>query len=172
MKRKSLLILVLTLFISAGSYAQKFAYIDTEYILNNIPAYKQAQDQLDKLSEGWQREVENMYAELDKMYRDYQAEKVLLTEEMKKKREEEIMNKEKAARELQKKYFGQDGALFKKRDELIKPIQDEIYRAVKELATEGGYAIIFDSSAGASILYTDPKLDKSDAVLQRLGYKN
>jgi len=172
MKRKSLLILMLTLFISAGSYAQKFAYIDTEYILNNIPAYKQAQDQLDKLSEGWQREVENMYAELDKMYRDYQAEKVLLTEEMKKKREEEIMNKEKAARELQKKYFGQDGALFKKRDELIKPIQDEIYRAVKELATEGGYAIIFDSSAGASILYTDPKLDKSDAVLQRLGYKN
>jgi outer membrane protein len=172
MKRKSLLILMLTLFISAGSYAQKFAYIDTEYILNNIPAYKQAQDQLDKLSEGWQREVENMYAELDKMYRDYQAEKVLLTEEMKKKREEEIMNKEKAAKELQKKYFGQDGALFKKRDELIKPIQDEIYRAVKELATEGGYAIIFDSSAGASILYTDPKLDKSDAVLQRLGYKN
>ena len=172
MKRKSLLILMLTLFISAGSYAQKFAYIDTEYILNNIPAYKQAQDQLDKLSEGWQREVENMYAELDKMYRDYQAEKVLLTEEMKKKREEEIMNKEKAVKELQKKYFGQDGALFKKRDELIKPIQDEIYRAVKELATEGGYAIIFDSSAGASILYTDPKLDKSDAVLQRLGYKN
>ncbi len=155
-----------------GSYAQKFAYIDTEYILNNIPAYKQAQDQLDKLSEGWQREVENMYAEIDKMYRDYQAEKVLLTEEMKKKREEEIMNKEKAAKELQKKYFGQDGALFKKRDELIKPIQDEIYKAVKELATEGGYAIIFDSSAGASILYTDPKLDKSDAVLQKLGYKN
>ncbi|MGC8803527.1 MAG: OmpH family outer membrane protein, partial [Bacteroidales bacterium] len=139
---------------------------------NNIPAYKQAQDQLDKLSEGWQREVENMYAEVDKMYRDYQAEKVLLTEEMKKKREEEIMNKEKAAKELQKKYFGQDGALFKKRDELIKPIQDEIYKAVKELATEGGYAIIFDSSAGASILYTDPKLDKSDVVLQKLGYKN
>jgi len=172
MKKKCIVIFIFTLLIAAGSYAQKFAYIDTEYILNNIPAYKQAQDQLDKLSEGWQREVENMYNELDKMYRNYQAEKVLLTEEMKKKREEEIMNKEKAARELQKKYFGQDGALFKKRDELIKPIQDEVYKAVKEFATEGGYAIIFDSSAGASILYTDPKLDKSDAVLQRLGYKN
>ncbi|MGC8824695.1 MAG: OmpH family outer membrane protein [Bacteroidales bacterium] len=170
--KKSVLIFIFSLFLAVGSYAQKFAYIDTEYILNNIPAYKQAQDQLDKLSEGWQREVENMYAEVDKMYRDYQAEKVLLTEEMKKKREEEIMNKEKAAKELQKKYFGQDGALFKKRDELIKPIQDEIYKAVKELATEGGYAIIFDSSAGASILYTDPKLDKSDVVLQKLGYKN
>lgn len=172
MKKTGFVIVMLAILTTAGSYAQKFAYIDTEYILNNIPAYKQAQDQLDKLSEGWQREVENMYAEVDKMYRDYQAEKVLLTEEMKKKREEEIMNKEKAAKELQKKYFGQDGALFKKRDELIKPIQDEIYKAVKELATEGGYAIIFDSSAGASILYTDPKLDKSDAVLQKLGYKN
>ncbi|HOK50407.1 MAG: OmpH family outer membrane protein [Bacteroidales bacterium] len=172
MKRSRIITFLLALMLGMGSYAQKFAYIDTEYILNNIPAYKQAQDQLDKLSEGWQREVENMYAEIDKMYRDYQAEKVLLTEEMKKKREEEIMNKEKAAKELQKKYFGQDGALFKKRDELIKPIQDEIYKAVKELATEGGYAIIFDSSAGASILYTDPKLDKSDAVLQKLGYKN
>lgn len=153
-------------------WGQKFAYIDTEYILNNIPSYKTAQDQLDKLSENWQKEVEALYAEVDKMYRNYQSEKVLLTEEMKKKREEEIMAKEKEAKELQKKYFGQDGALFKKRDELIKPIQDEVYKAVKELAIEGGYSIIFDSSAGASILYTDPKLDKSDVILQKLGYKN
>lgn len=163
------LVIVITSTIAVG---QKFAYIDTEYILNNIPSYKTAQDQLDKLSDNWQKEVEAIYAELDKMYRTYQSEKILLTEEMKKKREEEIMLKEKEAKELQKKYFGQDGALFKKRDELIKPIQDEIYKAIKELAVEGGYSIIFDSSAGASILYTDPKLDKSDAILQKLGYKN
>ncbi|MCX7986918.1 MAG: OmpH family outer membrane protein [Bacteroidales bacterium] len=172
MRRKIAATIFMALALFGYSHAQKFAYIDTEYILNNIPAYKQAQDQLDKLSEGWQREVENLYAEVDKMYRDYQAEKVLLTEEMKRKREEEIMNKEKAAKELQKKYFGQDGALFKKRYELIKPIQDEVYKAAKELAVEGGYAIIFDTSAGASIFYFDSKLDKSDAVLQKLGYKN
>lgn len=158
--------------VSLAGYSQKFAYVDTEYILSNISAYKSAQDQIDKLSETWQKEVEALYADIDKMYKTYQSEKVLLTEEMKKKREEEIMNKEKEAKDLQKKYFGQDGALFKKRDELIKPIQDEVYKAVKELAIEGGYSIIFDSSSGASMLYTDPKFDKSDAILQKLGYKN
>jgi outer membrane protein len=164
--------LALLLCIATVGFSQKFAYIDTEYILNNIPAYKQAQDQLDKLSENWQKEVEALYAEVDKMYRDYQSEKVLLTDEMKKKREEEISKKDKEAKELQKKYFGMDGALYKKRDELIKPIQDDINKAAKELAIEGGYSIIFDSSAGATILYSDPKLDKSDAILQKLGYKN
>jgi outer membrane protein len=158
--------------ISGALFAQKFAYIDTDYILNNIPAYKSAQDQIDKLSDSWQKEVEGLYTEIDKMYKTYQSEKVLLTEEMKKKREEEIVNKEKEAKDLQKKYFGQDGSLFKKREELVKPIQDEVYKAVKEMAIEGGYSIIFDSSAGATMLYTDPKFDKSDAILQKLGYKN
>jgi outer membrane protein len=170
MKRIIIILSILISMLTAS--AQKFAYIDSEYILNNVPAYKSAQDQLDKLSDGWQKEIEGMYAEIDKMYKDYQSEKVLLTEEMKKKREDEIVNKEKEAKELQKKYFGEDGSLYKKRVELVKPIQDEIYKAVKELAVEGGYSVIFDSSAGASMLYTDPKFDKSDAILQKLGYKN
>jgi len=169
---KRLVIIISVMLISLGCFAQKFAYIDTEYVLNNIPSYKSAQDQIDKLSDTWQKEVEALYAEIDKMYKTYNSEKVLLTEEMKKKREEEIMNKEKEAKDLQKKYFGQDGALYKKRDELVKPIQDEIYKAVKEMAIEGNYSIIFDSSSGASMLYTDPKFDKSDAILQKLGYKN
>lgn len=169
---KKLILVVVAIMLSVATFAQKFAYIDTEYILNNVPAYKTAQDQIDKFSENWQKEVEVLYADIDKMYKSYQAEKVLLTEDMKKKREEEILGKEKEAKELQKKYFGQDGSLFKKREELIKPIQDEIYKAVKELAVEGGYSIIFDSSSGATMLYTDPKFDKSDAVLQKLGYKN
>jgi outer membrane protein len=169
---KKIIIIMAVLFSALNISAQKFAFIDSDYILNNIPSYKSAQDQLDKLSDTWQKEVENVYADIDKMYRDYQAEKVLLTEEMKKKKEDAIVAKEKEVKELQKKYFGQDGALFKKREELVKPIQDEIYRAVKEMAVEGGYSVIFDSSAGANMLYTDPKFDKSDAILQKLGYKN
>jgi outer membrane protein len=169
---KKIVLLSLIILTPLLGFAQKFAFVDTEYILNNISSYKSAQEQLDKLSETWQKEVEGLYTEIDKMYKNYQAEKVLLTEEMKKKREDEIMSKEKEAKELQKKYFGQDGSLFKKRDELVKPIQDEVYKALKEFAIEGGYAIIFDSSAGASMLYTDPKFDKSDAILQKLGYKN
>jgi outer membrane protein len=169
---KKIIVIISALVISGALFAQKFAYIDTDYILNNIPAYKSAQDQIDKLSDSWQKEVEGLYTEIDKMYKTYQSEKVLLTEEMKKKREEEIVNKEKEAKDLQKKYFGQDGSLFKKREELVKPIQDEVYKAVKEMAIEGGYSIIFDSSAGATMLYTDPKFDKSDAILHKLGYKN
>ncbi len=169
---KKLVVLIMSIVFSVATFAQKFAYIDTEYILNNIPSYKSAQDQVDKLSDTWQKEIEGMYADIDKMYKTYQNEKVLLTDDMKKKREEEITTKEKDVKDLQKKYFGQDGALFKKRDELIKPIQDEVYKAVKEMAIDGGYAIIFDSSAGATMLYTDPKYDKSDAILQKLGYKN
>lgn len=152
--------------------AQKYAFVDTEYILNNIPSYKAAQEQLDNTSEEWQKEVESQYAEIEKMYKDYQAERVLLTDDMRKKREDEIITKEKAVKDLQKKYFGQDGALFKKRQELIKPIQDDIYQAVKDIATESGYAVIFDTSSGPSMLYFNPRYDVSDEVLQKLGYKN
>jgi outer membrane protein len=169
--KKVIILLTLVVFPVIG-FSQKFAFVDTEYILSNIASYKTAQDQLDKLSETWQKEVEAAFADIDKMYKNYQSEKVLLTEEMKKRREEEIMAKEKEAKDLQKKYFGQDGALFKKREELIKPVQDEVAKAIKEFAVDGGYAVIFDSSAGASMLYTDPKMDKSDAILQKLGYKN
>ncbi len=155
-----------------NSNCSKIGYVDTDYILKNIPAYQAAQAQLDKISADWQKEIENIYAQVDKMYRDFQAEKVLLTEEMKIKRENEIVAKEKEAKELQKKYFGKDGELFKKRQELIKPIQDEVFNAIKEIAIQGNYSIIFDTAGNANILYTDPKIDKSDEVLKKLGYKN
>jgi outer membrane protein len=170
---KKLTILIAAIFLLSGFImAQKYAFVDTDYILNRIPSYKAAQEQLDKLSEEWQKEVENKYAEIEKMYKDYQTEKVLLNDEMRVKKEDEIVNKEKAAKDLQREYFGPEGSLFKKRQELIKPIQDEIYRVVKEIASEGNYAVIFDTASGANMLYTDPKYDKSDEVLEKLGYKN
>jgi outer membrane protein len=157
-------ILSIILLATGIGLAQKYAFVDTEYILDRIPAYKAAQDQLDKMAQDWQEEVETMYAGIEKMFQDFQAEKVLLTEEMKTKKEEEII--------LQQKYFGRDGNLFDKRQELIKPIQDEVYKAVKEIASEGNYAVIFDTASGANMLYTNPKYDKSDEVLEKLGYKN
>jgi len=170
---KRIFIMLIGLLLPFGlAIAQKYALVDTEYILNHIPNYKSAQTQLDKFSEDWQKEVEGKYTEIDKMYKDYQAERVLLAEDMRKQREDMIVNKEKEAKELQKSYFGQDGALFKKRQELIQPIQDDIYKAIKDLATENGYAVIFDSSSGTSMIYTNPRYDISDEVLQKLGYKN
>lgn len=161
------------MFLAAGfAVAQKYAFVDTEYILNRIPSYKAAQEQLDKLASDWQEEIETSYGEIEKMYKDFQAEKVLLTDEMKIRKEEEIVNRENEVKQLQQKYFGRDGTLFSKRQELIKPIQDEVYRAVKEIAAEGNYAVIFDTASGANMLYTNPKYDKSDDVLEKLGYKN
>lgn len=168
--KKTLLILV-ALLLGVNLWAQKFAFVDSDYILKKIPSYKSAQDQLDKLSEQYQKEIEERYAEIDKMYQGYQAEKVLLTEDMKKKREDEIITKERQTKELQMKYFGREGMLFKKREELVKPIQDQVFNAVKEIAVEGGYAVIFDSSASPNMLYTNPRHDKSEEVLQKLGYK-
>jgi outer membrane protein len=170
---KRIFILLAGLLLSFGlAVAQKYAFVDTEYILNNIPNYKAAQEQLDKLSQEWQKEIEAKYTEIEKMYKDYQAERVLLAEDMRHQREESIVNKEKEAKELQKTYFGQEGALFKKRQELVQPIQDDIYKAIKDLATENGYAAIFDTSSGPSMVYTNPRYDISDEVLQKLGYKN
>jgi len=154
------------------SLAQKFAFVDTDYVLNNIPSYKAAENELDKISQQYENEVSAIFESIDKMYREYQAEKVLLTDEIKSKREEEIITKERDAKKLQNDYFGQEGLLFKKRQELVKPIQDEVYGAVKEIANENGYAVIFDSSSGPTMLYTNPRYDISDEVLQRLGYKN
>lgn len=170
---KNAALTLMAIFFSLSVFAQKYAFVDSEYILSNIPTYASAQEQLDQLSVQYQKEIEDIYADIDKMYKEFQAEKVLLTEEMRTKRENDIINKEKVAKDLQKKYFGKEGMLYKKRQELIKPIQDEIFNAVKALAEEGNYAVIFDSAAsGASMLYTDPKYDKSDEVLTRLGYKN
>ncbi|MBN2273500.1 MAG: OmpH family outer membrane protein [Bacteroidales bacterium] len=170
--KKTVLLLAVLCVSTVMAVAQKYAFVDTEYILNNIPSYKAAKEQLDKVSQDWQKEIEDKYAEIEQMYKDYQAERVLLADDMRQKREEIIVNKEKEVKELQKSYFGQDGALFKKRQELIQPIQDEIYKAVKDLATEGGYAVIFDTSSGPSMIYTNPRYDISDEVLQKLGYKN
>jgi outer membrane protein len=170
---KRILILLAVILVPCGmAVAQKYAFVDTDYILNNIPNYKSAQEILDKQSEEWQKEVEAKHAEIEKMYKDYQAERVLLAEDMRHQREDAIVNKEKEAKELQKNYFGQDGALFKKRQELIEPIQDEVYKAIKDLATENGYAAVFDTSSGASLIYFNPRYDISDEVLQKLGYKN
>lgn len=170
--KKLALILILAGLVGTTAFAQKYAFVDTDYILNNIPAYKSAQQSLDELSEQYASEVQEAFDEIDKMYREYQAEKVLLTDEMKSKREEEIINKEREAKKLQNDYFGQEGLLFKKREELIKPIQDEVYTAIKDIANEGGYAAIFDSASGPGLIYTNPRYDISDEVLQRLGYKN
>ncbi|MBN2481165.1 MAG: OmpH family outer membrane protein, partial [Bacteroidales bacterium] len=124
------------------------------------------------LSEGWQQEIEAQYAEIEQLYNDYQAERVLLSEEMRRKREDEIINKEKAVKELQTSYFGQEGQLFQKRQELIQPIQDDVYNAIKDMATEEGYAVIFDTASGPVMVYFNPRYDLSDEVLQKLGYKN
>lgn len=170
---RKLSLLLITIFLSASaSFAQKYGFVDTEYILNNIPNYAAAQDKLDKLSEEWENEISEAYAAVEKMYKDYQNDVVLLSRDAKMKREEEIINSEREAKELQNKYFGVEGELYKKRQELIQPIQDEIYNAVKELAVEGGYAVIFDTSSGMSMLYTNPKYDVSDEVLKKLGYQN
>ena len=119
--------------------AQKFAYVDSQYILDNIPEYSEAQAQIDELSQEWQKEIEAKFAEVDKMYQDYQAQSVLLPEDMKKKKEQEIVDKEREAKNLQKHRYGKDGDLFKKRQELIKPIQEKIYNAIQEIATDGNY---------------------------------
>lgn len=171
MKKLNLLFIILLITTSA-TFAQKYGFVDTEYILNNIPSYTAAQEKLDSFSEEWQNEVSEAYAAVEKMYKDYQNDAVLLSRKAKGQREEQIINMEKEARELQESFFGVEGELYKKREELIQPIQDEIYNAVKEIAIEGGYAVIFDTSSGMSMLYTNPKYDVSDEVLEKLGYKN
>jgi outer membrane protein len=151
--------------------AQKYAFIDSDYILSKVPEHQAAQQQIDNLSVQWQKEIEAKYAEIDKLYKSYQAEQILLTEELKRKRENEIINKEKEAKELQKQRFGVDGELFKKRQELIKPIQDKIYTAVKDIAVKENLAVVFDKAGSLNMMYTNPKFDKSDAVLEAMGYK-
>ena len=168
--KKLLLLFILTNVILTTTFAQKFAYVDTDYILNIIPEFKQAQDKLDNFSADWQAEIESKYAAVEKMYRAYQQEKVLLTDNMKSKREEAIITKETAAKNLQQKYFGPQGQLFTKRQELITPIQDKIQNAIKELAKANKYQIVFDSSSDLIMLHKDNNLDQSDKVLDLMGY--
>jgi outer membrane protein len=159
------------LLMASTAFAQKYCYVNTQYILDNIPTYKAAQQQLDNLSIQWQKEIEDKYAIIDKLYKAYQAEQVLLTEEMKKRRQDEITTKEKDVKEIQKQRFGFEGDLFKKKQELVKPIQDKIYEAVKKMATNGSYAVVFDKSGDLVMLYANPKYDKSDEILTMLGFK-
>ncbi len=170
--RKTILLFGLLFLTSVIATAQKYAFVDSEYIRKNIPAFNTAQEQLDKLSKQWEKEVADGYAVVEQMYKSYQNEAVLLSQDMKTKREEAIIAKEKAMKELQNKYFGMEGELFKKREELVKPIQDEILKAIKEIAVDGSYAVIFDTAAGGNILFANPKFDISDQILEKLGYKN
>lgn len=170
--KRLLVIISFAILTSAFAAAQKYAFVDSEYIRKNIPAFTKAQEQLDKLSEQWEKEVSDGYAVVEQMYKSYQNDVVLLSQDMKTKREEAIIAKEKEMKELQNKYFGVDGDLFKKREELVKPIQDEILKAVKTIAAEGSYAAIFDTASGGNILFANPKFDISDEVLEKLGYKN
>ena len=167
---KRILLLIILFSMLNITYAQKFAYVDTEYILNKIPEFKQAQEKLDNLSVEWQKEIERKYADVEQMYRSYQEEKALLTEEMRIKREEAIIEKENETKILQKKYFGAEGDMYLKRQEFIKPIQDKIYDAIQQLASNNKYQIVFDSSSELIMLYKNNNLDKSDKVLELLGY--
>jgi outer membrane protein len=155
---------------SAGNvFSQKYAFVDTDYILKNIPEYTDAQDILDDLASEWQKEIEDKFAEVDKLYKEYQAEAVLLPEDMKKQKENEIIQLEKEAKQLQKKRFGVDGDLFKKRQELVQPIQEKVFNAIEEIASIRNFAFVFDKASGATILFAQSKYDISDDVLDEIG---
>ena len=150
--------------------AQKYALIDMEYILKNIPAYEMTNEQLSQVSKKWQNEVDALQQEAQNMYKTYQSDLVFLSAEMKTKREEEIVKKEQEAQDLKRKYFGADGELYKKRESLMKPIQDEIYNAVKEISEDKGYQLVIDRASAMSIIFASPKIDISNEVLVKLGY--
>ncbi|HOO19119.1 MAG TPA: OmpH family outer membrane protein [Paludibacteraceae bacterium] len=166
------LILTFCLFfsLSMAGRAQKIATVDMNYILKNIPAYEAANEQLNQISKKWQAEVEAQLKEVETMYKNYQTELVFMTEEMKKKREDEIIAKEKAAQELKRTYFGPEGELFKKRQSLMKPIQDEIFTAVQEISKEKNIDLVLDKSTSVNIIFSSPALDISDEILKQLGY--
>ncbi len=170
MKKIFLLATCFSLFAIAAT-AQRYAVIDSKYILDKLPEYKEAQKRLDQFSEQWQQEIDQKQTLVDRMYKDYEAEQVMLSDVLKKKREDELYNKEKELRDLQKKHFGFEGDLFRKRQELIKPIQDRVYNAVQKLAVEKQYDFILDKSEGITVIFADPKLDRSDDVLRNLGVK-
>ena len=168
--KKFLFLAIMVCFSVVTANAQKFALVDMEYILKNIPAYERANEQLNQISKRWQGEVEALTLEAQTLYKNYQSEVVFLSEEQKTKKEEEIVAKEKEASELKRKYFAPDGELYKKRESLMAPIQDEIYNAVKEIADSKGYSLILDRASDTSIIFASPKVDISNEVLSKLGY--
>lgn len=167
--------ILFALFLLAAGFtadAQRYAIIDTKFILDKLPEYKDAQKTLDDMAAVWQKEIDALQQELDKMYRDFEAEQVMLSDELRRKREDQLFNKEKTLRDLQRKRFGFEGDLFKKRQELVKPVQDKVFNAVQKLAVARGYDFILDKSEGITVIFADPKLEKSEDVLKELGVKN
>jgi outer membrane protein len=170
--KKLLFVALMVLGTAVGTSAQqRYAVIDTKYILERIPAYKEADAKLKLIGEQWQKEIDDLQVQLDKMYKNYESEQFMLTEALKKKREDELFEKEKQVRDLQKKRFGYEGDLFKERQRLIKPLQDKVYDAIQKIATSRSYDFVLDKSEGITIIFADPKLDKSDDVLKELGIK-
>ena len=168
--------LFITLIVALASFAaanaQKFALVDMEYILKNVPAYERANEQLNQVSKKWEGEINALISEAETLYKKYQSESVFLSDAQKTKSEEAIMNKENEASDLKKKYFGSEGELFKKRQSLMAPIQEEIYNAVKDICESKGYQLVIDRASGASIIFASPKIDISDEILLKLGYLN
>ena len=170
--RKSVLLIMMLVAVSMAANAQKFALIDTEYIMKNIPAAQSANEQMQEATKKYQSEVEALAKEAQKMFQDYQAQSSTLSAAQKTKKEDEIVAKEKSAAELKRTYFGPEGELYKKRESLMQPIQDEIYNAVKEIATQNGYAVVVDRASASSIIFASPSIDVSNEVLAKLGYSN
>lgn len=170
MKKKLFFALFVSLFFVAIANAQKIAVIDLQYVMKNIPSYETANEQLNILSSKWQKEIEFALEEVQTMRKNFQTELVFLSDEMKIKREDEILKKEREANDLKHTYFGPEGELFKKRTSLMKPLQDEIYTAVQEVCNERFYQLVIDRSSAAGIIFAAPKIDISDEVLRKLGY--
>ena len=168
---KKIFVIACLMVLALATQAQRYAIVDTKYILDKLPEYKEAQKKLDQFSEQWQKEVDAKQSVLDKMYKDFEAEQVMLTAELKKKREDELFIREKEVRDLQRKRFGFEGDLFKKRQELVKPVQDKVYNAIQKMAVARSYDFILDKSEGITVIFADPKLDKSEDVLRELGIK-
>ena len=168
--KKIIISLAFVMVAVVGAYAQKFALVDMDYILRNVPSYEMANEQLNQVSQRWEREVTELSKEAETMYKNYQSEMIFLTDDQKKSREEELVAKEKEVTDLRYKYFGPEGELFKKRQSLMKPIQEDVYNAVKAVCEEKGYQVIFDRASSQSIVFASPKIDVSNEVLAKLGY--
>jgi outer membrane protein len=169
--KKIVVLAALIMFAGIQIQAQRYAVVDTKFILDKMPEYKEAQKRLDDFSELWQKEIDDKQAALDKMYKSFEAEQVLLSDELKKKREDELFVREKEVRDLQRQRFGFEGDLFKRRQELVKPVQDKVYNAIQKIAVNRQYDFILDKSEGITIIFADPKLDRSEDVLKELGVK-
>jgi outer membrane protein len=167
--KKNIIVLLLLLSVAIAANAQRYCVIDSKYILDKLIDYKDAQTRLDQMSKTWQTEIDNRMQDVDRMYKAYQAERAMLSDEMRKKREDEIVQKEKSAKDLQKQRFGFEGDLFKERQKLVKPIQDKVYNAVQKMAMSKGFDMVLDKAGGVTLFYADPKLDKNDEVLKILG---